>query len=98
MFYPTTCVGFRYGPTPGRTPRAGFLGSMLLRSCHSVHAPRVLSGLAGHVSAVPCGYTLQRAIPSARVRFASPSPLGLPEDGSRNIDRVSIRHALTGWR
>ena len=40
---------------------------------------------------------LQRAIPSARVRFASPSPLGFHIHGLRNIDRMSIDHALTGW-
>ena len=36
------------------------------------------------------GYTLQRAIPSARTRFAPPSPLGLRTAGLRNIDRMSI--------
>ena len=36
------------------------------------------------------GYTLQRAIPSARGRFASPSPLRLFAAGLRNIDRMSI--------
>ena len=45
MLYPTTCVGFGYGPTVSQTDRAGFLGSLLRRGCHSVHAPRVLSGL-----------------------------------------------------
>ena len=41
---------------------------------------------------------VKRAIPSARGRFASPSPLSLVQDGLRNIDRMSIHHALTGWR
>ena len=39
------------------------------------------------------GYTLQRAIPSARTRFAPPSPLGLRNAGLRNIDRMSIRQS-----
>ena len=36
------------------------------------------------------GYTVQRAIPSARTRFAPPSPLRLRHAGLRNIDRMSI--------
>ncbi len=97
MFYPTTCVGFRYGPTCSRTIRAGFLGNLLRRSCPSLHAARVLSGLGPCVSSAGYAYTFQRAIPSARVRFASPSPLDLLQDGLRNIDRMSIGLALTGW-
>ena len=46
MFYPTTCVGLRYGPVRTQTRRAGFLGSLLLRRYRSPHAARVLSGLA----------------------------------------------------
>ena len=61
MFYPTTCVGFRYGPVPGQASRAVFLGSLLLRRCRSALALRVLSGLAGGVSAAPSGY-----LPSTR--------------------------------
>ena len=53
MFYPTTCVGLRYGPVLSRAPLAGFLGSLLLCRCRSSHAIRVLSGLAGRVSAAP---------------------------------------------
>ena len=94
MFYPTTCVGFRYGPTLTQTIRAGFLGSLLLHNCHSPQAARVLSGLAIHVSAVDPGYTLQRTVPSVRVCFASPSPLDLAKDGLRIIDRMSIHPYL----
>ena len=38
--------------------------------------------------------SLQRAIPSARGRFASPSSLTLQLKGLRNIDRMSIRLSL----
>ena len=44
------------------------------------------------------GYTVQRAIPSARARFASPSPLVLTRAGLRNIDRMSIRLTISGRR
>ena len=76
-----------------RTPRADFLGSLLLRGCHSPHAARVLSAFAPGVSAAGPRYGIQRAIPSARTRFAPPSPLRLAEAGLRNIDRMSIRPA-----
>ena len=42
------------------------------------------------VSSVPFSYGVQRAIPSARACFASPSPLVLTSDGLRNVDRMSI--------
>ena len=45
------------------------------------------------VSAAGHRYGIQRAIPSARTRFAPPSPLRLAEAGLRNIDRMSIRRA-----
>ena len=51
MFYPTTCVGFRYGPRSVRTPGADFLGSLLLHRCRSARGPCVLSGLGRRVSA-----------------------------------------------
>ena len=50
------------------------------------------------VSAEGYNYGIQRTIPSVRTRFASPSPLDLASAGLRNIDRISIHHALTGWR
>ena len=93
MFYPTTCVGFRYGPIPHQASGAVFLGSLLLGGYLSRQAARVLSGLAPRVSAARSGYTVQRAIPSARTPFAPPSPLGLRETGLRNIDRMSIHMA-----
>ena len=42
------------------------------------------------VSSGPYSYGVQRAIPSARACFASPSPLGLHKAGLRNLDRMSI--------
>ncbi len=46
----------------------------------------------------PQATSLQRAVPSARGRFAPPSPLGLPATGLRNLDRMSIRSAVPGLR
>ena len=55
----------------------------------------VLSGFskAGGLPSRPCTYALQRALPSARTRFAPPSP---PRSGSRcrNLDRLPIGLAL----
>ena len=98
MFYPTTCVGLRYGPTYSHARPADFLGSLLHRRCHSARRPRVLSGFSPVVSADRYAFAVKRAIPSARGRFAPPSPRALLQDGLRNIDRMSIHHALTGWR
>ena len=75
-----------------------FSGVCSPRDYHSPHAARVLSGLARNVSAVPYGYTIQRAIPSARTRFAPPSPLRLDNAGLRNIDRMSIHLSVSGRR
>ena len=81
MFYPTTCVGFRYGPAVYQTTLAVFLGSLLLRRYPSAHAPPVLSDFSHAVSADMFAFALQRTIPSVRGRFASPSPLGLYTPG-----------------
>ena len=55
----------------------------------------VLSGFskAGGLPSRPCTYALQRALPSARTRFAPPSP---PRSGSRcrNLHRLPIGLAL----
>ena len=75
--------GFSREPAPHVT---------VTRCMHLVYFPVS----AGNVSAVPYTYAVQRAIPSARARFASPSPLDLLHDGLRNIDRMSIHPALTG--
>ena len=51
----------------------------------------VLSGFAGYVASVSSHATsVQRAIRSARTRFAPPSPRRLALAGLRNIDRMSI--------
>ena len=93
MLYPTTCVGFGYGPTVSQTDRAGFLGSLLLHDYQSLHAALVLSGFSSDVSAVRYAYAIQRTISSVRACFASPSPLVLDTAGLRNIDRMSIVQA-----
>ncbi len=82
MFYPTTCVGFRYGPVPGRASRAVFLGSLLLRRCRSALALRVLSGLAGGVSAAPSGYLPSTRSSVCARAFRSSVTAGTPRDGA----------------
>ena len=52
MFYPTTCVGLRYGPVPRMASRAVFLGSVLPHGYRRSRRIAVLSGLAPDVSAV----------------------------------------------
>ncbi len=88
-----------------RTAGAGFLGSLLLRGCHFAACGSCTVGLRpGRFLRSSSGYTLQRAIPSARTRFAPPSPLRLRHAGLRNIDRhvhppdrlpVGVRSRLT---
>ena len=56
MFYPTTCVGLRYGPVLNQTLRAGFLGSMLHHDYQFIRRLLVLSEFATYVSAA--GLTL----------------------------------------
>ncbi len=58
-------------------------------SCTVAVSPRLFLRLTS-------GYTLQRAIPSARTRFAPPSPLRLRHAGLRNIDRMFIRPTVSG--
>ena len=50
LSHPTTCVGFRYGPTWAQTTVTDFLGSLLLGRCLSSRRTRVLSGLAHTVA------------------------------------------------
>ena len=92
MFYPTTCVGLRYGPS--RHILSGFSWEP---DCHLCPIARGLSVL----SRFSCGsgltcphitYALQRTIPSVRGCVTSPSPHRSLK-GYRNIYRLSIGYA-----
>ena len=98
MLYPTTCVGFGYGPSYTQTNRADFLGSLLRRGYHAMQASCVLSAFSTlrfrrRIYLLPS----TRYSVSARTLCFSVSA-GFVYDGLRNIDRMSIHPALTGGR
>ena len=75
MFYPTTCVGLRYGPYADSF--SGFSWEPDYRRC--LLAPKgsqycLRSARKVDLPASLGAYALQRAIPSARGRVTSPSP------------------------
>ena len=74
MFYPTTCVGLRYGPVQDML--SGFSREHGYRRCHLARGLGVLSAFSTPRGFAYARYTygLQRAIPSARGRVTSPSP------------------------
>ena len=96
MFYPTTCVGFRYGPPSAQTRGADFLGSLLLVRLSLVASHSCTVGFRSRRFLRRLRYRLQRTIPSVRTHFAPPSPLPLAQAGLRNIDRMSIHIPCQG--
>ena len=94
MFYPTTCVGFRYGPPYAQTRGADFLGSLLLVRLSPVASHSCTFRLRHPRFLREFSYGVQRTIPSVRTHFAPPSPLPLAQAGLRNIDRMSIHSIL----
>ena len=74
MFYPTTCVGLRYGPACDMP--SGFSWEHDYRLCPIARGLSVLSrfGWGGGFACRHITYALQRTIPSVRGRVTSPSP------------------------
>ena len=69
---------------------SGVCSTAVITPCmHFVYFPASPHAFPPHDT----GYTVQRAIPSARTRFAPPSPFRLILSGLRNIDRMSIHPA-----
>ena len=94
MFYPTTCVGLRYGPDTDML--SGFSRELVYHRCRiapggapycRVSAPRA------DLPARRLPTSLQRTIPSVRGCVTSPSP-HRSASGWRNFYRLSIDCAL----
>ena len=95
MFYPTTCVGLRYGPAP-RLSLSGFSREHVSARCPlAPGGSRYCRVSAARRICLPDvkPTSLQRAIPSARGVSTSPSPRR-PRAGCRNLDRLSIGIAV----
>ena len=93
MSHPATCVRLRYGRW--RHVLSGFSREHAYRRCPLPRRVAVLSGSARHggLTCLPYAYPLQRAIPSARGRVTSPSPLR-SRHRLRNVYRIAIRSAV----
>ena len=93
LSHPATCVRLRYGRW--RHVLSGFSREHAYRRCPLPHRVAVLSGSARHggLTCLPFAYPLQRAIPSARGRVTSPSPLR-SRHRLRNVYRIAIRSAV----
>ena len=93
LSHPATCVRLRYGRW--RHVLSGFSREHAYRRCPLPRRVAVLSGSARHggLTCLPFAYPLQRAIPSARGRVTSPSPLR-SRHRLRNVYRIAIRSAV----
>ena len=74
MFYPTTCVGLRYGPPQDLL--SGFSREHGYQRCRLARGLGVLSrlGMTGGFACLSYTYAVQRTIPSVRGCVTSPSP------------------------